>query len=446
MSAALLLLRRSGTSSGLLAILAFAASGASLSTVLGGIRAFSERAGGSDGFAGPRGPSIDGQLAPLLLVFALIAGVLLVPSAASLGASAARLSLSRRERDLAKVRLVGGTTAQVVGIALLDVLVQGAIGTVVGIIVHLGAAPLLTALDFGVRRFSVSELLLPWWAYPLLVAGVLLLAVTSAVLGLIGIAITPLGVSRGSRRVRVSLVRLLLWGAILVAFVVVSQVNFPDKGLAIAIMVVLMGLVLAGLNLIGPLVVWLTARAVAALAPSAALLVGARRLAVDPRAGWRSVSGISFGLVAAGMLTLISVFARTSRDPVEMALGNAMMTGGYLTLGIAALLAAVSTGVTQAARVLDQAGTYRAQHVGGAEIGQLHRARIAEVAIPTILSSIIASVTVLVLLIPAASAATASWAPLLLYIVATLAAYALVVAAVAASGPLVGRAARGELR
>lgn len=429
-----LLLRRRGSLSEVLAVIAFAASAAILATVLGGVLAFAGRAGdpaqqGPDGIAG------------MLLLCAVIATALLVPTAITLGASAAKLSLVRRERDLAAIRLVGGTTGQVAGIAVLDVVIQALIGAVVGIGVHLAWTPLLTGLDFAMTPFTVAELLPPWWAYPLLVIGFVGLAAFSASLALIGVVVSPLGVARDSRTVRVSLLRAAVWVLVLIGFVAATRIGYPDEGVAIAVLVVFMMIVVGGVNIIGPLVVWLGARIVAAVAPWPSWLVAARRLAADPRSGWRSVSGITFGLVVAGMLTLMSLFAGSGDDPTTMAFSHALLTGGYLTLGIAALLAAVSTGVTQASRVIDQARTYRSQHIGGADLAQLHRARIVEVVIPVLMSSVIATISTLVLLSPVLSGMTGSIAPVVQYVVSGLAAYLLVALAVAVSAPLVRRVA-----
>ena len=169
-------------------------------------------------------------------------------------------------------------------------------------------------------------------------------------------------------------------------------------------------------------------------------MVGARRLAGDPRAGWRAVSGITFALVIAGFLTVISLITR-STGPEDAMLATAMSTGGVLTLGIAAVLAAVSTGVTQTARVIDQAPVLRAQHIAGAEVGQLHRARIAEIAVPVVLSSILATGTALMVISAVFGGAPSDPLAAVQYLVSVIAAYALVIAAVLVASPLVRRLA-----
>lgn len=443
-----LVLRRRGGIATALPIIGFTASTGILATVLGGLGAFASRAARVPTGDGPSSP--EAANAGFLVICAIVATVLLVPSAMGLGSAAARLSLSRRERDLAAVRLVGGTSAQVGALAVADVLVQALIGSVLGLLAHLAVSPALTALDFGTAPFSVGELLMPIWAYPVLVIAATLLAGVSAVIGLAGVVISPLGVARDSRTVRMSVVRLIVWAALIVLFIAAFQI-LPNivggmengMGVMIAVLAIFMALVIGSVNVVGPFVLWVIARMLAAIAPGPALMVGARRLAADPRAGWRSVSGICFGLVIAGFLTLTSMFGDMDSTPSDRALSTALHTGGLLTLGIAAVLAAVSTGVTQTARVLDQARVYRSQHVAGATVSALQRARIAEIAIPLSLAAIIAGISAAGLVAPVMTGSFALGA-VAQYVGSAIAALGLVALSVAVSAPLVGKVARAD--
>src|SRR5699024_2146361 len=73
--------------------------------------------------------------------------------------------------------------------------------------------------DFGITAFTVGELLLPWWAYPLVVLGIALLAVGSAAISLTGVVLSPLGVARDSRTIRMSVMRVVAWGLLILAFI-----------------------------------------------------------------------------------------------------------------------------------------------------------------------------------------------------------------------------------
>src|SRR5690625_1769326 len=98
LASAPLLLRRRGAIADLLPIIAFAPAAGITATVTGGLSAFIGRlpSGESPG-------ALEGEAAVIgfLAICAAVASVLLLPSEIGLGASAARLSLVRRERDLA---------------------------------------------------------------------------------------------------------------------------------------------------------------------------------------------------------------------------------------------------------------------------------------------------------------------------------------------------------
>ncbi|GAA1489244.1 FtsX-like permease family protein [Brachybacterium sacelli] len=440
LASAPLLLRRRGALADILPVIAFTAATAITATVVGGAAAFVGRMPAGDTVARTGEASIMG----FLVMCAIVASVLLVPSAIGLGGSAARLSLARREKDLATMRLVGGTSGQVGSVAVLDVAAQALLGGILGLGVHLAVTPALTGLDFGITPFTTADLLMPWWAYPILVLALALIAVGSAAVSLTGVVLSPLGVARDSRVVRLSVIRLVLWVALILGFLVFMQVGGMILGqvgggsLAIAIMILFIAAIVAGINMVGPFIVWITALGLAKTAPIPSLMVGARRLAGDPRAGWRAVSGITFALVIAGFLTVLASMGDAS-TPEQAMMFTAMTTGGQLTLGIAAVLAAVGTGVSQTARVIDQAPRLRAQHIAGAEVGQLHRARIAEIAVPVGLSSVIATGTALMVITSVLGGAPNDPLMAVQYLVCVLGAYALVIAAVLVASPLVKR-------
>ncbi len=388
---------------------------------------------------------------PFLVMCAVVATVLLVPSAAALGGSAARLSLARRERDLATIRLVGGTSTQVGSIAVLDVIGQCLLGSVLGIGLHMAVTPVIASLTWGFTPFTVAELVMPWWAYPLLVLVLTVLATASAAIALAGVVLSPLGVARDSRVVRMSIFRLVIWGVLAVGFVIFAQLlplfgHVQDGAvLGFGFLALFVGALVAGANLVGPSVVWVVALGVARVAPWPSVLVAARRLAADPRAGWRAVSGITFAMIIAGFLTVITTLSQPT-DPTDAMLNTALQTGGVLTLVIAAVIAAVGTGVPQTARVIDQAPLYRSQYVAGARVSQLQRARLAEIAIPVALSSLIASGVVVLVLATMMSGILTNPTAILWYFGSILGSYALVIGSVLVSAPLVRRGALATAR
>ncbi|RBY83580.1 hypothetical protein DQ238_00325 [Geodermatophilus sp. TF02-6] len=132
----------------------------------------------------------------------------------------------------------------------------------------------------------------------------------------------------------------------------------------------------------GPLValVSVLGRRVVRAARTVPTLLAGRRMLADPKSVWRSVGGVALVAFVAGVLCVSPGMAAAGEGAGQ--LGTDIATGTTVTLVIASLLAAVSTGVTQAARVLDQAAEYRSLHLAGTEVGVLHAARLRETWIP----------------------------------------------------------------
>src|SRR5699024_11976936 len=93
------------------------------------------------------------------------------------------------------------------------------------------------------------------------------------------------------------------------------------------------------------------------------------------KAAWRSVGGVGLASFIAGLVAALAAVTDVDGGTAELAmLTDDMVTGGFLTLGIAGILAGVSTGVMQAGRVIDQAGTYRALSFAGTDLQVMDRA------------------------------------------------------------------------
>ena len=155
----------------ILAVVAFAVTTAIALLVLGGFQAFAERASS----ASPE----DYDAGMYVMLAGTAAGLLLIPLV-TLGGAASRLAVARRDERLAALRLAGATTDQVSTLALLDSTLQAAIGAVIGAAAYFGLIPLVLPVTFQQRPFSYVELVLPWWALPLAVVAVVLIALVSA--------------------------------------------------------------------------------------------------------------------------------------------------------------------------------------------------------------------------------------------------------------------------
>src|SRR5690606_4877721 len=130
---------------------------------------------------------------------------------------------------------------------------------------------------------------------------------------------------------------------------------------------VLLGVVFGTLALVGPWLVGLLGKVMAALARRPATLLAARRLVDDPKASWRVVGGLALASFTAGVVSVVPAMASGSAggtDPADAQgamLLDDLLTGAMLTLAIAFVVAATSAGITQAAAVLDRRREYALQ-------------------------------------------------------------------------------------
>lgn len=366
----------------MLALIAFAVATGSLLTVLGGLGAFTVRNGG------------------LYALLAQIATIIVIIPVITLGGSAARLAISRRDDRLAALRLAGATTGQVGMIAVVDAAAQAFVGALLGVFLYLLALPGVAMINFQGRPFRWSELWVGPGVLALTIIGVVLLATISAILTLARIAISPLGVAQRSSPKTVSTIRVVIAVIILIAWVPVTKLIGSGPGLIAAMIV--FGLCFAVLNLIGPFVLGLIGRISLKRANTVPKLLAARRLTDDPRAAWRPVAGVTLATFVAGVLSIVPALATAAQpsDPAEAYLPDDLLTGSLVTLVIAALLAAVSVGVNQAARVYDTSDQYRMLHLIGTDVGVLKQSRMRETGLPLIASVAIAAIISLIMVAP----------------------------------------------
>ncbi|MGY1842949.1 hypothetical protein [Modestobacter sp. SYSU DS0875] len=412
-----------------LAVLAFTAVTWALLTTLGGVRAFLERAGGERE-----------DLAEVYVVLSLTAAALILVPLVTLGGAAARLAVARRNARMAALRLAGATTGQVSAMAVAEALTQAVAGALLGAVLYGATLPLVALLPFQGRTFDVAELWVGSWA-ALALPAVPVVALVSALTALRRVAITPLGVARRLPPKGLSWTRLVPLVVLGGAFV--ATANGQLQADAVVVFGVLIG-TLAGamwvFTLVGPWLVTLLGRVVVHRAQSVPTLLAGRRLLDDPKAAWRSVGGVALIAFVAGVLSVSPAIAAEGADVDH--LGTDIATGTAVTLVVAALLAAVSTGVTQAGRALDSAAEYRALHLAGTEVGTLHAARMRETGLPLAVCVGGASVTALLLVTPYFDSLVQEPVGLLLFAASVVVGCALVLAGTAASRRMVDRAAR----
>ncbi|GFJ79647.1 hypothetical protein Phou_038270 [Phytohabitans houttuyneae] len=242
------------------------------------------------------------------LVLSIVAGALIVPVLILIG-TATRLAAARREQRFAAMRLVGATPRQVSVISAVESTVAAVAGTLAGIALFFAFRPAIAQIPFTGERFFGGDLSLGLLDIVPVVVGVPLAAAVVARLALRRVQISPLGVTR---RVTPSPPR--AWRLVLLAAGVAELLYFVGRqpsstnGQLIAYMsgfvMIMVGLVVAGpwLTLVG-------SRLLAARARRGAALIAGRRLADNPHAGFRAVSGLAVALfvtsVATGVMTTI---------------------------------------------------------------------------------------------------------------------------------------------
>ena len=229
---------------------------------------------------------------------------------------------------------------------------------------------------------------------------VIVVAVISAGASLRKVSVTPLGVAKNETPQPLHWSRLL--PIVLVGFGFAAAWNTGQGGLAALIIFLVLGI--ATLNLIGPLLISVFGRIHAARAKDLPNLLAARRLISNPKTGWRSVGGVALATFIAGITSASTMLASTSgayeSNTEEYLLMLDIGIGGLLTLTIAALVAAVSTGVLQSGQVIDQRENYRTLLLAGTDDSTLEKARMLEARIPLFGAVGLATAVVSVFLLP----------------------------------------------
>jgi hypothetical protein len=239
-------------------------------------------------------------------------------------AAATRLAASRREERFAALRLVGGTPADIRKIAAVEAAVSSFFGAVLGIAVWLLVRPLVAGgALIGTRYFS-STVTPAGWEYAAIVAGVPAIALVAALVSLRRVQVSPLGVSRRATPPPPTFWRLVLL-ALGVASYVYGLSTTTKQGISAATYVGLL-LTLVGLVVAGPWFTSATARLFGAVSRGAGPLLASRRLADNPKAAFRSVTGLVLAVFLGTIVgTLVPAVNATEATPTNNALSNVLL-------------------------------------------------------------------------------------------------------------------------
>jgi hypothetical protein len=247
------------------------------------------------------------------LILSVVALALLTPLLIFIG-TATRLSAARREQRFAAMRLVGARPRQISVIAAVESTVAAAAGVAAGFGLFFVLRIPLAAVPFTGEPFFPADMSLSLADVLVVALGVPVAAALVARLALRRVQISPLGVAR---RVtpdppRAWRVLPLLAGLAWLGFFVVhgrpASVSGQIQALVPGCLLILIGLIIAG--------PWLTmtgARIMARHASRPGALIAARRLADDPRAAFRAVSG----LVLVLFITTVAIAGNATQDAKE---------------------------------------------------------------------------------------------------------------------------------
>jgi hypothetical protein len=261
------------------------------------------------------------------LILSVVALALLLPVLIFIG-TATRLSAARREQRFAAMRLVGATPRQISLIAAVESVVAAAAGAAAGFGLFLVLRVPLAGIRFTGQRFFPAELSLSPPDILAVAVGVPVAAAVVARLALRRVNISPLGVTRRVTPAPPRAWRLLplLAGLGILGFFAVHGKPASNSGQVLAFSSGF-ALIIIGLVVAGP---WLTmagARAMSRRASRPGALIAARRLADDPRAAFRAVSGLVLALFVFTVAAALLATQNTQRnEPVDgAAAGNTLV-------------------------------------------------------------------------------------------------------------------------
>ncbi|SCL28633.1 FtsX-like permease family protein [Micromonospora rhizosphaerae] len=242
------------------------------------------------------------------LIMGVIAGGLLFPVLIFIG-TATRLSAARREQRFAAMRLVGATPQQISIVAAVEAAAAAVAGTALGFILFFAFRGWLASIPFTGMPFFPSDMSLTVLDVLLVALGVPAGAAVAARISLRRVRISPLGVTRRvtPRAPRAYRMIPLVLGVAVLTFAIGHRPETSDGQTAVFLPGLL--LIMAGLVIAGPWLTMVGARIMARRATRPATLIAARRLADNPKAGFRAISGIMIALfvtsTAIGVITTI---------------------------------------------------------------------------------------------------------------------------------------------
>ena len=269
--------------------------------------------------ANPKGltyapPDPGGGASAIDLILSVVALAILAPVLIFI-ATATRLSAARREERFAAMRLVGATRRQVSLLAATESTVAGILGVAAGFGIFFLLRIPVAGIPFIGQPFFPAELSLSLRDILAVAIGVPVFAAVAARLALRRVHISPLGVARRAtpKPLRAWRVVPLLAGLAELGFWTIHG-HPASTGGQVQAFLSSFALVIVGLFIAGPWLTMAAARVMARWTSRPRTLLAASRLADDPRAAFRAVSG----LVLALFITTVAVVAIATQNAKDL--------------------------------------------------------------------------------------------------------------------------------
>ncbi len=244
------------------------------------------------------------------LILSVVALAILIPVLIFI-ATATRLSAARREERFAAIRLAGATRRQVSLFAATESTVAGILGAAAGFGIFFGLRVPVAGIPLIGQPFFPAELTLSLRDVLVVAIGVPAFAAVAARMALRRVHISPLGVARRATPTPPRAWRAvpLLAGLAELGFWTVHG-HPASPGGQVQAFVSSFGLILVGLFTAGPWLTMAAAKGMARWTSRPGTLLAACRLADDPKAAFRAVSG----LVLALFITTVAVVAIATQN------------------------------------------------------------------------------------------------------------------------------------
>ncbi|WP_374460260.1 permease [Microbacterium sp.] len=385
---------------------------------------------------------------PVYGVLGTVALILLAIPVFTLGAAAARLSSRNRDDRLATLRLLGASSAEVSRMTVIEAGLIAAVGALGGVAVYLVLLPLIGLIPFFGGPVGMGAVGAGVGGTILVVAIVVALAMVSAHLSLKKVRLTPLGVRRrqdpAPRRTKliVAGLAMLCMAGGLVAMLTAGGLVLVGPMMLGVVLAVLFAGAMAVVNMVGSPILAARGRYMAMHAKTAAKLIAGRELAEHSASAWRRVSAIamvSFIAVVGGIG--LGMMADNSGDQLY----PDIRTGIAVTLVCGFVVLAASTGVTQAAAVLEDRALITALDRLGMPGDEIRRARRLAVMVPLRLAAVSGAAVGVVFSLPVAGAGQVISPFSVVVLIGTFAAgFCLMRLALDATRPILAAVRRGE--